>query len=276
MAIIYLNFCNTYTPGIPSKILSLVSCEHPEHNGDRIRLVRKTNVQHADSGFICRSCSMLGELNHFYGKKHSAKTIEKIISKNRKLLTGELPKPIIKRNTKFQNLELLKLKMSLKSKGKKHTPEALAKMSLASKGRKMSSSARLKMSLSKRGKPGHKKSPESIEKSRQGILGSKHYAWNPNLTNEDREKRRKDRKYKDWCKNILAKFNYTCQLSGAKGGKLSAHHLDGWNKFKEKRYDIDNGICLTKRWHFEFHRDFKYGNNTKEQFFVWLSYDYQI
>ena len=49
-------------------------------------------------------------------------------------------------------------------------------------------------------------------------------------------------------------------------GVMEPHHLDGYNKFKEKRTDINNGILLCVNCHKEFHKIYGYGNNTKEQF----------
>ena len=47
---------------------------------------------------------------------------------------------------------------------------------------------------------------------------------------------------------------------------LNAHHLDGWNWCKDKRFKTSNGITLCEDCHVEFHKEYGYGNNTKEQF----------
>ena len=94
--------------------------------------------------------------------------------------------------------------------------------------------------------------------------GENNACYNPDLTQEDRERNR-DGIHK-WRKNVFERDNYTCQLSGQVGGKLNAHHLNAYNSDKEHRYDIDNGIRITEELHKLFHNIYGKGNNTKEQF----------
>lgn len=96
--------------------------------------------------------------------------------------------------------------------------------------------------------------------------GENHYLWNPNKTKEEREKNRKTPEDTKWVYSIIKRDNYICQLSGQIGGRLAAHHLDGWNWCKEKRYDLDNGITICKKLHDLFHLLYGKGNNTKKQF----------
>lgn len=91
--------------------------------------------------------------------------------------------------------------------------------------------------------------------------------YNPQKTDEEREKGRIIEGYKDWIKAVYERDKYTCQICGDnKGGNLNAHHLDGYNWCKEKRTDINNGVTLCGKCHTCFHDTYGYGKNTKEQF----------
>ena len=102
--------------------------------------------------------------------------------------------------------------------------------------------------------------------------GANHHAYNPNLTDEDRIYRRDLYDVIIWRNAIYAKDNYICvKCKHGKGGDLIAHHLDGYNWCKEKRFDVTNGITLCERCHKEFHSLYGFGNNTKEQYFEWIN-----
>ncbi|HEC66953.1 MAG TPA: hypothetical protein ENI23_16885 [bacterium] len=98
--------------------------------------------------------------------------------------------------------------------------------------------------------------------------GSNSKHWNSDLTENQRNTQYGGRspKYKEWSKTILRKANYTCQLCGKKGGKLSAHHLYNWADYPDKRFDLSNGVAICRGHHIEFHRIYGKGNNTPEQF----------
>ena len=91
--------------------------------------------------------------------------------------------------------------------------------------------------------------------------------WNPNLTDEDRQARDFQRlQLKDWSIKVLVKDNYTCQVCNKRGGVLNAHHIDSWDIFPEKRFDISNGATLCRKCHLDFHNDYGFGKNTRSQF----------
>ena len=109
---------------------------------------------------------------------------------------------------------------------------------------------------------------EYREKQKQAHLGEKNGMYNPNLSDEDRLKRQNDKrddKYDYWRRKVYEKDHFTCQITG-KTSNLVAHHLEGYNWCKEKRFDVDNGITLHVSIHKCFHHFYGYGNNTKEQF----------
>ena len=93
---------------------------------------------------------------------------------------------------------------------------------------------------------------------------------NPNLTEEERLKNRyrmSDGDFRTWANLIKDRDNYTCQICGkSPSGNLNAHHLNGWNAFPEQRFDLNNGVTLCTDCHKEFHSQYGYGDNTREQF----------
>lgn len=104
--------------------------------------------------------------------------------------------------------------------------------------------------------------------------GEKHHRYNPNLTDEERGKHRYafgDENVHKWRVSVFLRDGCACQNCGDKQEKgnwikINAHHLDGWNWCKEKRFDVDNGITLCKDCHTDFHKKYGSGNNTRQQF----------
>ena len=103
------------------------------------------------------------------------------------------------------------------------------------------------------------------------ITGDKHYKWRDDITDEERVKKRLSGKLIAWRNKVYERDNYKCQCCGDNtGGNLNAHHLDGWNWCEEKRLDIDNGITLCEDCHNDFHEKNGFGDNTREQFLLFL------
>lgn len=105
-------------------------------------------------------------------------------------------------------------------------------------------------------------------------VGEKHPLWNPNLTDEEREKnnsRASDKNYRIFRKEVLKKDDCTCQVCFRKSSKnMRVHHICGWNSFSHYRYNPNNGIILCPTHHDiqyddSFHNVYGNGNNTPEQ-----------
>lgn len=53
-------------------------------------------------------------------------------------------------------------------------------------------------------------------------------------------------------------------------GDLSVHHIYSWNTYKNLRFEINNGITLSKSIHNEFHKIYGKGNNDMNQFIDYI------
>lgn len=72
--------------------------------------------------------------------------------------------------------------------------------------------------------------------------------------------------YSAWVQGIYQSWNFCCALTGTKNGELQAHHLNAWDSFPEERYNILNGVLLSKPVHVLFHKIYGNGQNIRIQF----------
>ena len=99
------------------------------------------------------------------------------------------------------------------------------------------------------------------------LSGENHYNYNPDISDEDRVRRRIDDTYREWRSKVYTRDRYTCVCCGeSKSNEMVAHHKDSWNSNVERRYDVDNGVTLCDDCHNSFHHLYGYGYNTEEQF----------
>lgn len=108
--------------------------------------------------------------------------------------------------------------------------------------------------------------------------GKNNNLYNHNKSDEERyidnELLRHIDGYSDFIKKVLNKFNYSCYICGSKDN-LVVHHLDGYDWCKEKRTDVNNGVCLCNKCHKSFHSKFGYKNSKKEDFDKFIECEYK-
>ncbi len=88
--------------------------------------------------------------------------------------------------------------------------------------------------------------------------------YNPNLTDEEREKNRSRPGCNKWKKLILERDKNTCQCCFQIGGKLIAHHIEAYTPNKELRTVVSNGFLFCEEHHNLFHKIYGYDCNRKQ------------
>ena len=76
--------------------------------------------------------------------------------------------------------------------------------------------------------------------------------------------------YVEWRNAVYSRDVYTCQKCEECGGNLNAHHIEAYNNNPKFRMVIANGVTLCKICHVDFHHQYGYGSNSKEQLQEWL------
>lgn len=112
-----------------------------------------------------------------------------------------------------------------------------------------------------------KKLPPLSEEHKQkisiGVTGEKNGNYKGGITPEN-NKIRRSAESRLWKEECLTRDNYTCQKYGT-NNKLGVHHILNFAEYPELRFDVNNGITLSKKAHKEFHRIYGRKNNTREQ-----------
>lgn len=110
----------------------------------------------------------------------------------------------------------------------------------------------------------------AVESGRAFKRGMDNPAWKGGVSPEN-ELQRKISQYTIWRDSVFTRDGYTDQKTKVKGGTLVAHHILNFSSHKELRFDVNNGITLSKDSHNEFHKKYGKVNNTKEQLIEFLS-----
>lgn len=147
--------------------------------------------------------------------------------------------------------------------GKTHTEESKKKMSASLQG---------KTPWNK----GDKLSAKHIENLRISHIGKRkgaeNHNWKGGIT-PIHNKIRASIESKLWIQAVFARDGYTCQKTGVKGGRLTAHHIMNFSQYPELRFAIDNGVTLSVEAHNLFHKLYGKKNNTREQLQEFLAKD---
>ena len=59
----------------------------------------------------------------------------------------------------------------------------------------------------------------------------------------------RDKRYMDWRSKVFERDSWTCQTCGKRGCYLEPHHIKGWAKYPELRYEVNNGVSLCYECH---------------------------
>lgn len=88
-----------------------------------------------------------------------------------------------------------------------------------------------------------------------GVSRERHHNWKGGATSINETIRKSDG-YKKWRDSVFMRDNYTCQVCGSRCGKgntviLHAHHIKSFSKYKDDRFDINNGITMCTMHHYD-------------------------
>lgn len=109
-------------------------------------------------------------------------------------------------------------------KGMKHTAQAIANMSAGQRKSGYMQYAKGEMAPNWKG----------------GIASKNHVA-------------RTSKAFIEWRKAVFARDNWTCQNCEAHGVHLHPHHIKGFAKYPELRFEVTNGLTLCKPCHLAHH-----------------------
>lgn len=103
-----------------------------------------------------------------------------------------------------------------------------------------------------------KKNKAPWNKGLKGFMAGKNHHWfgrdmsgeNSPVYIKDRTKlvqkqERNDPAYKEWRRQVWLRDNFMCKIANPDcDGRIEAHHILGWTRYPELRYEVNNGITL--------------------------------
>lgn len=102
--------------------------------------------------------------------------------------------------------------------------------------------------------------------------GENSYRYNKDLTELEREYGRYHKENREFIRICLNRDEYKCTICNSKE-ELQVHHLEAYSKYKNLRYDINNGITLCKKCHTRFHSIYGYIDFNKYNFIEFSNID---
>lgn len=105
--------------------------------------------------------------------------------------------------------------------------------------------------------------------------GERSNLYNPELTDAERQDRRKYPEYHEWRKKCMERDGFVCQLTGNRGGSLCVHHLYSYAEYPATKIEPLNGLTMSEEWHktgeYAYHRHYPNADDiTGETFLEWL------
>jgi 5-methylcytosine-specific restriction endonuclease McrA len=102
--------------------------------------------------------------------------------------------------------------------------------------------------------------------AKKGFPKEQHPKWIKDRTKVKQNRNRAEERW--FFKSLLAQREFTCQLTGKVGGKLSVHHIKPVWSHPELRYDPENVVVIEQKIHKHFHRVF----GLKSRELDWITY----
>lgn len=91
---------------------------------------------------------------------------------------------------------------------------------------------------------------EAWARNRESRIGKNHWAYKDDRTTLLKQDRRGDPLYFEWRRQVHSRDAWKCKINNNDcSGRIEVHHILGWTKYLELRYEVNNGITLCHNHH---------------------------